>query len=158
MKWEKLERLCQYQSLYEMRFLSPLVPFISSSITVENQLYQQASVVVSFRVCLNYTSSLCNFHSSSSDPNVDIHSLDIPVNAVATALKGFFSELNEALIPSYLHNEMIEAASKRDRRERITAIREVMQKLPKVNWQVLNFLVDHINKWVSFLFDLCCLD
>ena len=80
-----------------------------------------------------------------SDPNVDIHSLDIPVNAVATALKGFFSELAEPLVPSRLHDELIEAASIRDKSSRILAIRDVASKLPKVNWHVLNYLVDHIN-------------
>ena len=81
-----------------------------------------------------------------ADPYVDIQSLDIPVNAVATALKGFFSELAEPLVPTYLHNDMIEAASIRDRATRVEAIREAMRKLPKANWLVLNYLVDHINK------------
>ena len=49
-------------------------------------------------------------YSLSSDPNCDIESLEIPVNAVATLLKSFFSELSEALIPSSLCDELLEAA------------------------------------------------
>lgn len=37
-------------------------------------------------------------------------SLDIQVNAVATALKGFFNDLMEALFPSNLINELTEAS------------------------------------------------
>lgn len=46
------------------------------------------------------------------DPSVDIQSLDIQVNAVATALKGFFNDLMEALLPSTLINELTEASGK----------------------------------------------
>ena len=49
-------------------------------------------------------------YSFLADPETDIDELDIPVNAVATALKGFFSDLTEPLIPSYLYEELIEAA------------------------------------------------
>ncbi len=39
---------------------------------------------------------------------MDIRSLDIPVNAVATALKQFFSDLPEPLIPG--HDDFLDAA------------------------------------------------
>ena len=43
---------------------------------------------------------------------MDILSLDIPVNAIATVLKSFFNDLTEPLVPRFLHDELIEAASK----------------------------------------------
>lgn len=49
----------------------------------------------------------CNLFS---DPNVDIAALEIPVNAVATVLKSFFNDLTEPLVPTFLHDELIEAA------------------------------------------------
>lgn len=46
------------------------------------------------------------------DKAIDIHSIDIGVNAVATALKGFFSDLSEPLVPAYLNQELVVADSK----------------------------------------------
>lgn len=46
---------------------------------------------------------------SISDPSLDIHTLDIQVNAVATVLKNFFND-TEPLIPPSLHDELLEAA------------------------------------------------
>lgn len=46
------------------------------------------------------------------DKRLDIRSIDIGVNAVSTALKGFFSGLSEPLIPAYLNQELIVADSK----------------------------------------------
>lgn len=43
------------------------------------------------------------------DPNVDIRSLEIQVNTVATVLKAFFKD-TEPLIPSSLQEELLEAA------------------------------------------------
>ena len=39
---------------------------------------------------------------------MDIGSLDMPVHVVATAVKTFFSSLAEPLIPSDLHNDILE--------------------------------------------------
>ena len=44
-----------------------------------------------------------------TDPNVDIRSLDIQVNTVATVLKAFFKD-TEALIQMNLQEELLEAA------------------------------------------------
>lgn len=43
---------------------------------------------------------------------MDILSLDIPVSAIATVLKSFFNDLAEPLVPRFLHDELMEAASK----------------------------------------------
>jgi hypothetical protein len=43
---------------------------------------------------------------------VNIAALDIPVNAVATALKGFFMDLTEPLIPTNIYDELIEAVGR----------------------------------------------
>lgn len=44
--------------------------------------------------------------------DLDINSIDVGVNAVATALKGFFSDLSEPLIPSHLNDGLVVADSK----------------------------------------------
>ena len=47
-----------------------------------------------------------------SDSNVDILGLDIQVNAVATVLKAFFSDLTDPLVPVALYDELIEASGR----------------------------------------------
>lgn len=47
-----------------------------------------------------------------SDSSVDISSLDIQVNAVATVLKAFFADLTDPLVPLSLYHELIEASGK----------------------------------------------
>lgn len=46
------------------------------------------------------------------DSSINISSLEINVNAVATALKKFFSDLAEPLIPIHLNEELVIADSK----------------------------------------------
>ncbi|XP_074660547.1 rho GTPase-activating protein 190-like [Tubulanus polymorphus] len=79
------------------------------------------------------------------DTNIPIGVLDIPVNAVATALKTFFSELAEPLVPSHLYDELIEAAVVSDKSTRLLLLRGVVKKLPPVNHEVLKYLITHIH-------------
>lgn len=51
------------------------------------------------------------------DGNVDIHSLDIPVNAVATALKDFFSKRLPPLIDKERMSELEDISGKLTRNE-----------------------------------------
>lgn len=44
--------------------------------------------------------------------NLDINSIGVGINAVATALKGFIRELSEPLIPEHLYDDLITASSK----------------------------------------------
>ena len=44
--------------------------------------------------------------------DVAIGSMDIGIHAVATALKGFFSDLSEPLVPVHLNQELVVADSK----------------------------------------------
>ena len=47
------------------------------------------------------------------DPMMEVVNLEIPVNAVATLLKSFFSDLPDALIPTALCGELMEAAGEK---------------------------------------------
>ena len=78
--------------------------------------------------------------------HLDIWSLDIPVNAVATALKGFFADLAEPLIPLKLTDGLIDAACVRERDQRLIALRAQLKRMPQCNWDVLKFLVRHLVK------------
>lgn len=46
-----------------------------------------------------------------SDHSIDLIVMDVAVNAVAGALKAFFADLPDPLIPYFLHPELVEAAS-----------------------------------------------
>lgn len=48
--------------------------------------------------------------------------MDIAVNAAAGALKAFFADLPEPLIPYSLHPELVEAASKNEHRHLLSMV------------------------------------
>ncbi|XP_052064008.1 rho GTPase-activating protein 190-like isoform X6 [Mytilus californianus] len=92
------------------------------------------------------------------DPNVDIRSLDIQVNTVATVLKSFFKD-TEPLIPPNLQEELLEAAEKYvenreagkepeipEKSTRLVAIRGVLRKISPVNYEVLKYFITHLNE------------
>lgn len=77
------------------------------------------------------------------DPFVHIHELDIPVNAVATALKDFVSKRLPPIIPIAVMDQLTSIATYQDHSERLIALRDLVQSLPPVNFQVLKFMFKH---------------
>lgn len=92
------------------------------------------------------------------EDNVDIEKLDIPVNAVATALKDFFSKHLPPLFEPDMMNELEEIAGSRgalscanpmnmevkaDRSCRLLALRGLLNKLPPANFNILKFIFQH---------------
>jgi glucocorticoid receptor DNA-binding factor 1 len=84
--------------------------------------------------------------------------LDIPVNAVATALKDFFSKRLPALFEADVMSELEEIAGSRqqpcivnpmsmevktDRSCRLLALRGLLNKLPPINFAILKFIFQH---------------
>ncbi|XP_026673427.1 rho GTPase-activating protein 190 isoform X4 [Ceratina calcarata] len=100
------------------------------------------------------------FQKFEEDGNVDIHSLDIPVNAVATALKDFFSKRLPPLIDKERMSELEDISGARgiskpmsatcmnmeDRSCRLLALRLMLNKLNPVNFDVLKFVFHHFVK------------
>uniref|UniRef100_A0ABD2W3P8 Rho GTPase-activating protein 190 n=1 Tax=Trichogramma kaykai TaxID=54128 RepID=A0ABD2W3P8_9HYME len=94
------------------------------------------------------------------DGNVDIHSLDIPVNAVATALKDFFSKRLPPLIDKDSMSQLEDISGARgiskpmsatcmnmeDRSGRLLALRMMLNKLNSTNFDVLKFIFQHFVK------------
>lgn len=58
------------------------------------------------------TVTLIDCYYCLTDHNVSLESMDVTVNAVAGALKAFFADLPDPLIPYSLHPELVEASSK----------------------------------------------
>lgn len=103
------------------------------------------------------------FQKFEEDSNVQIAELDIPVNAVATALKDFVSKRLPPLFEEDIMAELEEIAVfgtlgtrikpmatttgnmevKADRSCRLLALRSMLDKLPPVNFQVLKFIFQH---------------
>ena len=80
---------------------------------------------------------------------MDIALLDIPLNAVATALKSFFMELDKPLIHNY--EDLLATADISVQEERLQAIRDVLLKLKLSNFEVCSYLIGHLHKWVFFI-------
>ncbi|XP_050529458.1 rho GTPase-activating protein 190 isoform X3 [Daktulosphaira vitifoliae] len=83
------------------------------------------------------------FQKFDEDNNINIAELDIPVNAVATALKDFFSKKLPPLFTDDLMDELEDLSVKADRNCRLMALRNLLKKLPHVNFEVLKFIFRH---------------
>ncbi|XP_054161510.1 rho GTPase-activating protein 190-like isoform X4 [Oppia nitens] len=86
------------------------------------------------------------FQKFEEDPNVSIRELDIPVNAVATALKDFFSKRLPPLIPTAMMDELTDLSSYNDKSSRLSSFREFLKSLPSVNFEVIKFVFKHFVK------------
>ncbi|GLH15539.1 GTPase-activating protein CdGAPr [Gryllus bimaculatus] len=86
------------------------------------------------------------FQKFEEDPNFNIHDLDIPVNAVATALKDFFSKRLPPLLTREMLAELEDISVITDRSCRLLALRGLLKKLPGVNFEVLKFIFQHFVK------------
>ncbi|KAJ8288764.1 hypothetical protein COCON_G00014230 [Conger conger] len=80
------------------------------------------------------------------DHNIDLIVMDVAVNAVAGALKAFFADLPDPLIPYNLHPELVEAAKIVDHIERLQVLKEIVQKFPPVNYDVFRYVITHLNR------------
>ncbi|KAK7491424.1 hypothetical protein BaRGS_00017253 [Batillaria attramentaria] len=123
----------------------PLVPlFVEKCITyIENEGMNTEGI---YRIPGNRAQGDLFVAKFNEDPQVDIASLEIPVNAVATVLKSFFNELSEPLVPRFLHEELMEAAGVPDKSSRLLMLRGVVKKLPDQNFEVLKYLICHLRR------------
>ncbi|XP_017869931.1 PREDICTED: rho GTPase-activating protein 190 isoform X9 [Drosophila arizonae] len=96
------------------------------------------------------------FQRFEDDTNTIIDVLDIPVNAVATALKDFFSKRLPPLFSKDIIKELEEIAGSRgvgssklnvevktDRSCRLIALKSLLQKLPPINFAILKYIFQH---------------
>uniref|UniRef100_A0AAA9TUL6 Rho GTPase activating protein 5 n=3 Tax=Bos TaxID=9903 RepID=A0AAA9TUL6_BOVIN len=80
------------------------------------------------------------------DHNISLVSMEVTVNAVAGALKAFFADLPDPLIPYSLHPELLEAAKILDKAERLHALKEIVKKFHPVNYDVFRYIITHLNR------------
>ncbi|XP_060615470.2 LOW QUALITY PROTEIN: rho GTPase-activating protein 5 [Anolis sagrei] len=80
------------------------------------------------------------------DHNISLESMDVTVNAVAGALKAFFADLPDPLIPYSLHPELVEASKILDKTERLYELKEIVKKFHPVNYEVFRYIITHLNR------------
>ncbi|XP_061890305.1 rho GTPase-activating protein 5-like [Entelurus aequoreus] len=80
------------------------------------------------------------------DRMMDLEVMDVAINAAAGALKAFFADLPDPLIPYCLHPELVEAAKIVDYTERLQVLRDIVKKFPSVNYQVFKYIITHLNR------------
>lgn len=82
----------------------------------------------------------------NENPDMPIDECDIPVNAVATALKDFLSKKWGPIIPLNLMNELTELSNISDKEDRIQAVKTLVNKLPAANYKLLKYVFSHFVK------------
>nr|XP_006821893.1 PREDICTED: rho GTPase-activating protein 5-like [Saccoglossus kowalevskii] len=78
------------------------------------------------------------------DNTVNIAELNVGVNAVATALKFFFSELPEPVIPVSMQRDFLEAVGRQDD-TKLTELKRLLGTLPHANADVFGYMMTHLN-------------
>ncbi|ELW71153.1 Rho GTPase-activating protein 35 [Tupaia chinensis] len=80
------------------------------------------------------------------DHNLDLAEKDFTVNTVAGAMKSFFSELPDPLVPYNMQIDLVEAHKINDREQKLHALKEVLKRFPKENHEVFKYVISHLNK------------
>uniref|UniRef100_A0A8C3AG58 Rho GTPase-activating protein 35 n=1 Tax=Cyclopterus lumpus TaxID=8103 RepID=A0A8C3AG58_CYCLU len=80
------------------------------------------------------------------DHGLDLVEKDFSMNTVAGALKSFFSELPEPLVPCVLQVDLLDAFKINDREQRLYTMKDVLRRFPRENYEVFKFVVSHLHK------------
>jgi len=129
-------------------FLSRCIDFIETEGVVTEGLY---------RVPGNRAHVDLIFQKFDEDPGFSIHSLDIAVNAVATAVKDFFFKRLPPLLPQEHMSDLEQIAVMSDRHMRLLETKKLLERLPRANHAVLKFLFQHFVR-VSERSKVNCMD
>ncbi|TDH14859.1 hypothetical protein EPR50_G00025660 [Perca flavescens] len=80
------------------------------------------------------------------DHNLDLVEKDFTMNTVAGAMKAFFSELPEPLVPYSMQGDLVEAFKINDREQRFQTMKDILRRFPKENYEVFKYVISHLNK------------
>ncbi|KAK7882599.1 hypothetical protein WMY93_028773 [Mugilogobius chulae] len=79
------------------------------------------------------------------DYNLDLVEKDFSINTVAGAMKAFFSELPDPLVPYSMQADLVETF-KLDREQRFQVMKDILRRFPKENYEVFKYVISHLNK------------
>ncbi|XP_063794488.1 rho GTPase-activating protein 35 isoform X1 [Pseudophryne corroboree] len=80
------------------------------------------------------------------DHNLDLAEKDFTVNTVAGALKSFFAELPDPLVPYAVQSELVDAYKINDQEQKLQAMKDLLRKLPKENQEIFKYVISHLNR------------
>jgi len=83
------------------------------------------------------------FAKFDDDKTIDLWSLDIAVNAVATAVKDFFFKRLPALLPPEHMTDLETIAAMQDRAMKLLELKKLLERLPRANYAVLKYIFKH---------------
>ncbi|KAG8240331.1 hypothetical protein J437_LFUL000806, partial [Ladona fulva] len=82
--------------------------------------------------------------------NLDILDVEEDVHVLTGALKLFFRELKEPLIPFSLFSKALSASTNPNRKEQLSEFRELVKSLPMANYDTLKYLLQHLLRVTSY--------
>ncbi|KAG7251635.1 hypothetical protein CRUP_008201, partial [Coryphaenoides rupestris] len=115
-------------------------------VPLQNLVSSERPIPLFIEKCVAYIERIVKALCVLVDPGLDLVVMDVAVNAVAGALKAFFADLPDPLIPYPLHPELVEAAKIVDYMERLQVLREIVNKFPPVNYLVFKYIITHLNR------------
>ncbi|KAJ3198711.1 Rho GTPase-activating protein 9 [Entophlyctis luteolus] len=77
--------------------------------------------------------------------NVDL-SAESDINVITGLLKSYFRELQNPLIPFEFYDQFIASSKLEDYNERLIQLKNLIQALPKSNYDVLSYLLHHLRR------------
>ncbi|XP_028817765.1 rho GTPase-activating protein 35 [Denticeps clupeoides] len=99
-----------------------------------------------YRVCGNKAEMESLQRQFEQDHNLDLLEKDFTVNTVAGAMKSFFSELPDPLVPYNMQLDLVEAYKINDKEQRFHVMKEVLRRFPRENYDVFKYVISHLNK------------
>uniref|UniRef100_A0A3P9H8W4 Rho GTPase-activating protein 35 n=1 Tax=Oryzias latipes TaxID=8090 RepID=A0A3P9H8W4_ORYLA len=99
-----------------------------------------------YRVCGNKAEMESLQRQFDQDHNLDLVEKDYTINTVAGAMKAFFSELPQPLVPYNLQADLVDAFKINDREQRFQTMRDILWRFPRENYELFKYVISHLNK------------
>ncbi|XP_071957214.1 rho GTPase-activating protein 15-like [Antedon mediterranea] len=133
---KRLDKLCEKEGTTIPKFVEACISTIDRkglNVVGIYRLSANLSLVQKLRCEIDYEHEV----NMDNPPFDDIH-------VISGALKLFFRELPDPLIPCQMYNSFITALKAPDRKSRIRNIRELVRRLPPCNYATMKLFFEHL--------------